>query len=146
MAQTTGQNLPLPQSPFVNSDGTLSYDGYQYLLSLLADAESAQYTATVATGLEATGTNQATAFQLSNQWNVVDTVAAGSGVLLSSLNAGQTQAVFNANTLSDLLNVYPPPGVQIDALGANKPYQLAALKMQIFNFVSSGQIDSTQLG
>lgn len=140
MAQTTGQNLPLQQSPFVDPEtGVLSYDGYQYLLSLLAQAESSQSTATVATGLEATGTNQATALQLTNQWNEVDTVPSGSGVLLSAYGPGQTQVVFNEDPANALL-VYPAPGSQINALGENIAYSLAAGSRATFDFVTDTQI------
>lgn len=145
MAQMTGRNLPPPQSPFVDA-GTfnLSYDGYQYLLSLLAAAANTQATATVATALKSTGTNQATALLLTSQWNEVDTVAAGTGVLLPAYQPGQSVTVFNADP-SNSLNVYPAPGMEIDALGANQPYTIVAGKMQVFNTVSSAQIFSIQV-
>lgn len=139
MAQTTGQNLPPPQSPFVDPvTGFLADDGYQYLLSLLASAASTQATATTATGLKATGTNQATALQLSSQWNEVDTVAAGTGVLLSALQVGQSQTAFNGS--ANALLVYPPPGSQINALGANVAFSLAAGSRATFDFTSATQI------
>lgn len=141
MAQTTGLNLPPPQSPFVDpKTGVLSTDGNQYLLSLLQAASSNQSTATIASGLEATGVNQATALQLSAQWNEVDTVAVGSGVLLSALNQGQSQTVFNQG--AHALLIYPPPGTQIDALGLNQPFSLAADARITFDFTSLAQIRS----
>ena len=141
MAQTTGFNLPPPQEPFVDpKTGVLSNSGYQYLLSLLNAASSSQATATVAKGLEATGLNQATALQLTDQWNEVDTVPANSGVLLEVLNPGQSQTVFNGGVNN--LNVYPPPGVQIDALGENEPYVLAPATRLSFETWSDGQIRS----
>ncbi len=142
MAQTTGQNLPLPQAPFVNpQDGTLSYDGYQYLLSLLNANASQIPTATTSNNLVATGTNQATALQLTSQWNEVDTVPAGSGVLLSAYQPGQSQTVFNGDPSNALL-IYPPPGMQIDALGVNAAYSLAAGSRITFDFTSDTQIRS----
>ena len=141
MAQTTGQNLPLPQAPFVNSDGALSYDGYQYLLSLLNSSSSQIPTATTANGLTATGTNQATALQLSSQWNEVDTVPAGSGVLLSAYQPGQSQTVFNGAPVNALA-IFPPPGMEIDALGVNAAYSLAAGSRVTFDFTSDTQIRS----
>lgn len=141
MAQTTGQNLPPPQSPFVDpSTGVLSNDGIQYLLSLLNTAASTQATATVEQGLVAKGTNQATALQLTAQWNEVDTVAAGSGVLLSAFQPGQSQVVFNEG--ANPLNVFPPPGAQINAMVANAPFPLAAGTRGTFEFVSATQIRS----
>lgn len=135
----TGQNLPPPQSPFVDDTRNLSYDGYQYLLSLL-NATSAT-TATVATGLKATGNNQATALLLSDQWNEVDSVAnAGAGVLLASYQPGQSQVVANVSGAS--IAVYPPPGMQIDSLGVNDPYTLSNGTRVTFEFFSSVQIRS----
>ena len=141
MAQTNGFNLPPPQEPFVDPQtGILNYSGYQYLLSLLNSASENQPSATVATGLTATGANQATALQLGSQWNEVDVVAPGTGVLLSAYSEGQSQTVFNqgANTLQ----IYPSPQSQIDSLGQNEPYMLAAGARITFDFVSAMQIRS----
>src|SRR5580698_8882175 len=125
MGQQTGQNLPPPQSPFVDPQtGVLSYDGYQYLLSTVDELESQIPTATTATGLMATGTNQATALLLSSQWNEVNTVPAGTGVLLASYLPGQAQTVFNQGT--NPLLVYPPVGMQINALGQNAAFTINA--------------------
>lgn len=140
MAQTTGRNLPPPQSPFVDKTLNLSEDGYQYLLSLLAKAASTLPSSTVSSGLTATGTNQATALQLSSQWNEVDTTPANSGVLLSAYATGQSQTVFNQGV--NALSIYPPPGAQIDSLGANVAYSLAPGARHTFDFISSGQIRS----
>lgn len=138
MAQTTGQNLPVPQSPFVNPDRTLSNDGYQYLLSQLAQAAKDQATATVDTGLKSTGANQATALQLSSQWNEIDTVPAGTGVLLEALQPGQSQVVFNASGTN--LNVYPPPGSTINALAINDPFVLGGGLRATFEFFTATKI------
>lgn len=137
MAQ--GSNLPLPQSPFVDpKTGALSYDGYQYLLSLLN--ATASQTSTITNSLTSAGTNQATALPLSSQWNEVDNVPAGTGVLLSSYQPGQSQVVFNQGLLN--LLIYPPPGFSIDSLGTNNPYTLASLARITFDFVSFNQIRS----
>jgi hypothetical protein len=139
MAQTTGFNLPVPQSPFVDAkSGVLSYDGYQYLLSLLTTAANAKATSAVATGLVAQGTNQATALQLTSDWNVVQTVPSGTGVVLAALQAGQTQVVFNQG--ANPMLVYPSPGSQINSLGTNLPFTLAAGSRATFEFVTSVQI------
>lgn len=141
MAQTTGLNLPVDQSPFTDpKTGQLTYDGKNYLLSILQEAANGQATSTVSTGLVAAGTNQATALQLTSQWNEVDTVASGAGVLLSAYQAGQSQTVFNQG-LNPLL-VYPAPGAQIDALGVNVAFSLASGSRITFDFVSSTQIRS----
>lgn len=142
MAQTTGFNLPPPQTPFVDpKTGILDWTGYQYLLSILAAAANSQTTASVAEGLEATGNNQATALQITSEWNEVDSVPNGTGVLLSVMPPGQSQTVFNGDPAQALL-VYPPPGVQIDALGENEPYSLAHGTRLAFETWSATQIRS----
>lgn len=139
MAQTTGRNLPPPQSPFVDpKTGSLSDTGYQYLLSLLNFESSQIPSATVDNGLVATGTNQATALQLSSQWNEFVTVASGTGALLSAYQPGQSQTVFNGGT--NPLLVYPPPGSRINALAVNVAFSIAAGTRSTFDFTSDTQI------
>ena len=92
----------------------------------------------------AAGASQATAYALTTEWAEVTTVPVGAGVALNNFGAGVPSTVMNAS--AGLLNVYPPLGGQIDALGVNNPYPLAATKTQIFNQSGSGQWRSTQLG
>jgi len=141
-----GNNLPPPQSAFVDkTTGILSYDGYQFLLDLLSNALSGLTQQSVSLNLSARGNSQATALLLPSQWNVVSSsIFPNNGALLAAYQPGEMQAVFNQS--GGNVNIYPPPGGQIDALGDNVFYALAAGKMQIFNFVSSSQIESTQLG
>ncbi len=143
---TTGKNLPPPQSPFVDPrTGVLSSDGYLYLLGLINQLSSAIPTASVAPAIAAAGVSQATAAQLTDQWNVVDAASmTATGVLLASFQIGQYQVVFNVSGFA--IKIWPPAGSQIDALGANVAYPLNNNKMQIFNFESASQIYSTQLG
>lgn len=137
---SAGRNLPPPQSPFVDqTTGILSYDGYQWLLSLLTAIVQAWPTASIDIGLTATGSTQATALQLNSQWNEVGTAAFGAnGVILSALQAGQSQTVFNASGTA--INVFPPPGAQINAQAANTPFSLADGLRQTFDFTSSDKI------
>ncbi len=131
----TGQNLPPPQSPFVDpKTGILSYDGYQFLLDLLSNALSAGITSSVGTGIAAAGVNQATATLLTNDWNEV-TSGTGGGVLLSSLQAGQNQVVFNNSGGS--ISVYPPPGGTINALLVNQAFVLSSGTRATFDFFTS---------
>lgn len=131
-------DLPPPQSAFVNAGKLdLSYDGLQFLLKLLTEAAAA-LTPTVDTGLVATGNNQATALQLTAQWNEVDTNVPNTGVLLSAFQPGQSQVVYNNGPNG--LNVYPPPGVQIDMLGVNAAYALAPDTRMTFDTFSAIQI------
>jgi hypothetical protein len=137
-----GNNLPPPQTPFVDALLNLSYDGYQYLLSLLNIASQAIPTATVDNSLTATGATQATALLLTKQWNVLSNVVSGTGVLLSNMQPGQTQTVFN-DTDNQLL-VYPPPGRAIDQLQFNIAYGLNARMMQVFYFTTDTTIFSSK--
>ena len=139
----TGRNLPPPQSPFVNKQNLdLSYDGLNFLLDLLNSATSALTQQSVGLSLVASGATQATALQLTDQWNVV--TSGSGGVLLAVSQPGQIQIVFNKSGSG--INVYPPPGYNIDAAAANVAYSLANPKVQIFSFVSPTQIFSLQLG
>lgn len=100
--------------------------------------------ATVATGLVATGTVQGDALVLTKNWNEIDTTPVNSGVAISSLGVGLATTVFNQGANS--LKVYPPIGGQIDALGINSPYALAASKMQLLFQLTATQWRTTQLG
>ena len=78
--------------------------------------------------LTATGTTQAGALGLVQNFNEVTTVAASSGVRLP---AGTTQSVTGLevtvwNAGANTLNVYPPTSAQIGALGVNNPDTIAA--------------------
>lgn len=141
MAANQAQNLPPPQSPFVDDKLTLSYDGYQFLLFLLNTALNAVPTATLDANVNAAGATQATATQLGSQWNVVS--GGAGGVLLQGLADGQTQTVINAT--ANPINVFPPAGVQINSLGNNVAYSLNAGFEQVFRFISSAQILTAKL-
>lgn len=99
---------------------------------------------TTETGITATGTVQADAYPLSTEWAVVTTAPANSGVLINGFGAGVATTVFNrgANTLK----VYPPSGSQIDALGIDVAYSLAANKMQVISQIDVNHFISMQLG
>lgn len=75
------------------------------------------------TGISAAGTTQGTATGLTNAVNYVGTVAANSGVILSSsAAAGDCQVVFNGG--ANTLKIYPDTGAQINAAGANNAVSL----------------------
>lgn len=89
-------------------------------------------------GLTATGAATGTALLLAAQSNQVSTVAAGTGVRLMSVAAsGLTIQIVNDG--ANALNVYPTTGTQIDGLGVNIPFSLAAGSAGIWTFVASGQ-------
>ena len=91
------------------------------------------------TSLTATGTNQATALELTNADNDVTTVASGTGViLLSTATAGDTQTVFNSG--ANPLRVYPPVGSQINNLTANQAMILSTNTGCLFKRVSTTKV------
>lgn len=98
----------------------------------------------VTSGIVAAGATQGTATAISTSVSEIDTTAAGTGVIITGLAKGQRWTVFNEG--ANALNVYPPVGAQIDALGNNNPYLLAAGKCQVFWAISAIQLRSTQLG
>jgi hypothetical protein len=136
--------LPPPQAPFVDAPlYNLSQAGYQLLLKYILGGAAPQ--PTIANGLTATGSGQATALLLTADVNEITTVEPplSEGVLLS-FGPGRDQTVINQSPND--LSVYPAPDVEIDGLSANAPYSLAAGKEQTFYVVSSSQIFSEQLG
>lgn len=140
---TTGNNLPPPQSPFVNqATGFLSNDGYLYLLGIINQLQNAVPTSSIATGLEAQGTTQSTALQLTSQWNEITSAIGGgtNGVLLDAFQPGQAQSVFNNSGVT--INVYPPPGAKINSLGVNVAYSLTNGSRQTFQFLQVTQISA----
>ena len=138
---TTGQILPTPQTAIVDpKTGFLSEDGYKFLNNLINQLSQATPTATVETGIEATGLTQATATQLTKEWNLVETAALGGpfGVILDTLQTGQSQVVVNLSGQS--INVYPPAGATINALASNAPLVLVTGAGATFAFFSTTQI------
>jgi hypothetical protein len=76
--------------------------------------------AAVATGLVLTGTNQATAFPLLAQTNIVAAAPSSTGGILPGTIVSGTIVVQDddANNAA----IYPPVGAQINALGVNVPF------------------------
>lgn len=91
------------------------------------------------------GASQATATPLVPILNFV--TASGKGVVMpAAMGPGEFLIVVNT-TAGQPVSVYPPPGGQIDALGANNPYVTANGRcLQIFWFKTALQCYSTKLG
>jgi len=92
------------------------------------------------TGVTAAGTTQSTAAAVYGDNVVVTSCAAGAGVILStnaSFAAGDD--VFMTNQGANALTVYPPVGGQINALGANVGFSIAAGKQTNFRSVGANQ-------
>ncbi len=105
----------------VSADGSSWNNG----LKILASSGRVAYKA-IATGVAAAGTTQGTATALTRQLNEVTTVAASSGVVLPSPEAGEVLTVINAG--ANALNVYPASGHSINALAVNAAFSLAVGK------------------
>lgn len=94
----------------------------------------------VQTGISATGTNQAGAFVLTKDINVVSSATAGvaEGVLLPVTTGGNRITVMNLDA-SDNIKVYPAGPAQINSLGASVAYVLAPGGRLDFVSISSTQ-------
>jgi hypothetical protein len=135
--------FPAGDQKVINPDGTLN-NASPFLRALFFRTGAGTGLPQVDTGIEADGASQATAQLLMADWNSVDTVAGGSGVVMPPLQQGQAVTVLN--TSATPLAVYPPDGFSIDALGVNADYSLAAGKEQTFKCWTLTEIRSTQLG
>lgn len=85
-------------------------------------------------GLTATGTNQATAFQITIQESVFSSVAAGTGAVLPTPNGAQL-TIFNQG-LNDL-KVYPAVGDQIAGNSVNSSVTIASGASAVFSSFDS---------
>ena len=93
----------------------------------------------VATALSAAGTTQGTATELSAADSEVTTVASGAGCVLSSkLAPGDSQTVFNAG--ANALKIYPPSGMQINALPTNAAMTLGTNTGCFYKCVSTTRV------
>lgn len=120
------------------------YKFFTSLSSLLQNLTGGVLAFTTETDTTAAGLTQGTAYVLTTEWVEVTTTPIGSGVRLAAFGPGVPNVVFNAGI--NTLRVYPPVGSQIDALGVNSPYLLAATKTQTFNQIGNARFRSTQLG
>jgi len=140
------QLFPSPLEPMVDpSTGAFTNSGRYFLQQIWnRTGQGSGVVPSVALGLVATGANQAGALALTDDWNSVDTVGAGTGVRIPALQPGQQIAIWN--TAIPTLNIYPSLGIAIDAVPVNGAYVLAGGKMQIFWVHSLALMRSTQLG
>lgn len=93
----------------------------------------------VTAALSAAGTTQGTATELTSEDNEITTTASGAGVVLNRLLVpGEFQSVFNAG--ANVLKVYPPSGLSINALAANAPMTLGTNTGVLFKCVSATRV------
>lgn len=81
-------------------------------------------------GITATGNNQGTAAGINSTVQTVTSTGAGQGVGLLSSRSGRTYYLLN--TSANAVNVYPPVGGAINALGANNPISLPSGRAGLF--------------
>lgn len=144
MIGSFAQAFPPPRTTFVALDNTLTKDGRYLLLSLYNRTGAGTGLPSVALGIVAKGSGQTDALPLASDWNSVDTISTGSGVIIPVLAPGADCIVWNGG--GNPLKVYPPVGSKIDALATNAAYSLAVNKMQVFRCLSQTLIRSMQLG
>lgn len=142
---STAQPLSMPTAamPIIDKGGMPSQPWWRFFYGLYTRS-AATISYLVGTDLTAAGTTQATALQLTAEWNEITTTSVDAGVILNGFGAGLTSTVFNEGANS--LNVYPPVGCSIDALSANSPYALASGKAQVFHQLTATHFRSLQLG
>lgn len=132
-------SLPTAQQAITQSGLTLADVWYRFFQALFNRAAST-VAYLVETGITAVGTTQATATPLMAEWNEVSTTPLNSGVVLFNFAEGFDSVIFNQG--ANPLNIYPPIGCSIDALGANNPYVLAAGATRDFYQLSATQFRS----
>lgn len=113
--------------------------GYKVFAAGLPTPQALCICKDVSASVSAAGTTQGTATELTAADNEVTTVAASSGVVLSSkLAAGDEQTVFNAG--ANPLKVYPPSGFKINSLPSNAAMTLATNTGVLFKCVSTTRV------
>ena len=91
----------------------------------------------LATGISAAGTTQATATTLTASFNEVTTVAAGQGVILPTPEAGEI--ILLANQGASALNIYPASGHSINNLTSNSPVTVASNSSKLLFAISGSK-------
>jgi hypothetical protein len=122
--------LPQPTTPILGNSGQASLIFYNFLKSLFQrTGGQSGIPFTVGSALIASGASLANGLQLTNDYNEV--LTGSGGVVLSALQPGQSQIVFNG--LGGSLNVYPATASgQINALGNGTAFSLGNGKTQWF--------------
>jgi hypothetical protein len=93
-------------------------------------------------GVTAAGTTQATATAAYGDNVVVTTCPAGAGIILGGPAFGNGDDVFVANQGANACLVYPPVGYQINSLGVNAGFSVAAGKAAMLRSTGSLQFYS----
>lgn len=108
----------------------------------MAPSAASQIAGDVQGGVTAAGTTQATAQAVYGDNVVVTTCAAGAGIILSGPGFGPGDDVFVANQGANACLVYPPVGYQINALGVNAGFSVAAGKAALLRSMGALQFST----
>lgn len=128
--------------PFTKPNGTLTVNASKFLLQLWnRTGGGTGIVPKVSDNLISSGASIADALMLIADWNYIGTAAAGSGVQILPLKPGNDIWVLNKG--AHTVNVYPPDGIEIDALGAGSPYALAQNKLRCFQCWTADQGQTT---
>jgi hypothetical protein len=138
----TDISIPTQLQPLI-SDDRLATQVWWRFFNALVQRTAATVPYLVATGIAATGNSQDTAFPLTAEWSQVEVVEAGTGVVLNDMGVGFDSRIWNLGV--NALNVYPPFGGAIDALGDDMPYVLGVGKSQVFSQMSAVSFRSLSL-
>jgi len=142
-------DIPTMEEPVTRDGGDdterrrMSFIWWRFLQSL-ANRMTSSVPSSSATGIVAAGTTQGDATPLTEEWNVVATTPANSGVIIEPFGTGTSVTVYNDG--ANALDVYPPVGYFIDAGLVNAPYVLPATKSQVFSQVDDTLFRTAQLG
>ena len=133
-------NFPPSNAPIVDDKGAMSTLGMAFFRALYnRTGESVGTPFSTGNNLVGTGTTQATALPLIDDWN---NITAGSGVILPAMTMGQSITVFNNS--GGNVNVYPPVGGILNVLGVvtpvNIPYVSSSPDALIFYYFSNTEI------
>lgn len=143
-------NMPPKPTPAEEPDGSLAYVYYRLLRALFDRTGGGSGIPILPpASVVGAGAGQANGAKLMPGVNFV--TATGDCVMPASLRAGNFLVVVDV-TPSAALKVFPAPGIQIDALGANNAYTMnpggavAFATVQLFWFQTALQCYATKLG
>lgn len=135
MIQVFQAQFPPQNTPLVDDNDTITTSWMAFFRALFGRTG-------LGTGLpNQVNDNVTTTGQLTADWNYVPSGPALASVDLPPLTGGQMIMVHNASGFA--LTINAPAGATIDGIGS---YSIPTGKMQVFWFLSSTQIISTQLG
>ena len=136
------ENFPGPSTPLVDKGGLMTQDGNFFWLKIWERTGGGSGVITNQGFVDLPNPGDPPV-ELPHDLNVLQNNN-GDCILFSSLQPGQQQWVFNNTAFA--INVFPPSGFQIDALGVGVAYSLPSSKAQVYTCFDNNLIASLQLG